>query len=50
MFSSRVENIAHQPLLTDAVVFVPVLLALLLGTVLYSASGRNKEHRSDEPA
>ena len=42
-YASNVQNIAHQPLSTDAVVFVPVLLAFLLGAVLYRTSNRNQE-------
>ena len=41
-FSSRVDSIARQPILTDAVVFLPVLVALLLGALLYVASTRGR--------
>ncbi len=47
-YSSRVESIPHQPLLIDALVFVPVLVAFLLGAVLYRASYRNREHPDEE--
>ncbi len=47
-YSSRVESIAQQPLLTDAVVFVPVLVALLLGAVLYRVSYRGREETGEE--
>jgi len=43
-YPSRVQSITQQPLLTDSVVFVPVLVAFLLGALLYRASSRGKEH------
>jgi hypothetical protein len=42
-YSSRVENIAQQPLLSNAVILVPVLVAFLLGAFLYRLSVRNRE-------
>jgi hypothetical protein len=45
-YSSRVQSIPHQPLLTDTVVFVPVFVAFLLGALLYRAS-RGKEQPSE---
>jgi hypothetical protein len=41
-YSSRIVSIAQQPLLSNAVIFVPVLVAFLLGAVLYRASRRNE--------
>ncbi len=49
-YSSRVDSITNQPLLTDAVVFVPVLVALLLGAALYRASYRGSEEPGEEPS
>jgi hypothetical protein len=46
-YSSRVQSITHQPVLTDTVVFVPVLVAFLLGALLYRASNRGKEQPSE---
>ena len=39
-YSSRVVSIARQPLLANIVIFIPVLLAIILGAVLYVASRR----------
>jgi len=36
--SSNVATIPHQPLLSNAVVFIPVFVAFLLGAVLYRVS------------
>jgi hypothetical protein len=38
VYSSHVANIAQQPVLTNAIIFLPVLVAFLLGAVLYRAS------------
>jgi hypothetical protein len=46
-YSSRIVSISQQPLLSNTVIFVPVLLAFLLGAVLYRASNRSKS-KSDE--
>jgi hypothetical protein len=42
-YSSAIDNIARQPLLSNAVIFVPVLLAFLLGAFLYRVSIRDRE-------
>jgi hypothetical protein len=42
-FSSQIYNIVHQPALSNAVIFLPVLVAILVGTVLYKASIRDRE-------
>jgi hypothetical protein len=42
-YSSRIVSIAQQPLLSNAVIFVPVLVAFLLGAILYQASNRNRK-------
>jgi len=39
-YSSRVVSIARQPLSANIVIFIPVLLAILLGAVLYVGSRR----------
>ena len=41
-YSSRIVSIAQQPLLSNAVIFVPVLVAFLLGALLYRVSRRNE--------
>ena len=50
VYSSRVQSIAHQPVLTDALVFVPALLALVLGAVIYKASVRSRQSVGEEPS
>lgn len=47
-FSSRLTSIAQQPLVSNAVILVPVLLAVLLGAVLYRASVREGENDREE--
>jgi hypothetical protein len=42
-YSSRVEKIAQQPPLSNAVILVPVLVAFLLGAFLYRLSIRDRE-------
>ncbi|MDA4127416.1 MAG: hypothetical protein OK452_09510 [Thaumarchaeota archaeon] len=42
VFSSHVANIAQQPILTNAVIFLPILVAFLLGAVLYRASTKRR--------
>jgi len=42
-YSSNIYSIAHQPAVSDAVIFIPVLVAFLLGAVLYRFSIREKE-------
>jgi hypothetical protein len=50
-FSSRIDSIAQQPVLTNAVVLLPVVVAILLGAMLYAASARNRARESpDVPA
>jgi hypothetical protein len=41
-YSSRVDSIANQPLLSNAVILVPVLIAFLLGAFLYRVSTRSR--------
>ncbi len=41
-YSSGVYSIAHQSALSNAVVFVPVLVAFLLGAVLYRVSTKGR--------
>ena len=40
--SSRIDNIASQPAISNAVIIVPILVAFLLGAVLYRVSMREK--------
>jgi hypothetical protein len=47
-FSSRVSSITSQPLLSNAVLIVPILLAFLFGAVLYRASIRGREPSGQE--
>ena len=42
-YSSRVESMAQQPFLSNAVILVPVLVAFLLAAFLYRLSVRNRE-------
>lgn len=50
-FSSQLASLAQQPLLTNAIIFVPVLVAFLLGAVLYVASTRGRaDGRREESA
>ncbi len=45
--ASRFDSISQQSPLTNAVVLVPLLVALLLGAVLYRKSNRNREKPSE---
>ena len=47
-FSSRVQNIPGQPPFANAVILLPVLVALLLGAIFYRASNRSGEQPSEE--
>ncbi len=47
LFSSNVASIAHQPLVSNAVILVPLLVAFLLGAILYRASGRTREQPAE---
>ena len=47
---SRLDSIAKQPVLVDGLVFLPVLAALMLGALLYRASGRTKDNAEKEQA
>jgi hypothetical protein len=47
-YSSRINNIAGQPVLTNAVVLLPVVVAILLGAMLYAASSRSRAKESPE--
>ena len=44
--SSDVDSMPHQPLVSNAVVFIPIFVAFLLGAVLYRAS-RPKDEEED---
>lgn len=46
--SSQLASIPQQPPLSNAIILVPVLLAFLLGTVLYRASAHDREETSKE--
>jgi hypothetical protein len=46
--SSHVDNIAQQPILTNAIIFLPVLFAFLLGAVIYRASIKREGNLKDE--
>ncbi|MDA4127128.1 MAG: hypothetical protein OK452_08020 [Thaumarchaeota archaeon] len=48
ILSSHVGNIAQQPILANAIIFLPVLVAFLLGAVLYRASTKRRGEASDE--
>jgi hypothetical protein len=47
-FSSRVGSIAQQPILTNAFIFLPVLVALLLGAILYRVSLKRREDSPED--
>jgi hypothetical protein len=47
-FSSHVDSIAQQPILTNAVIFLPILFAFLLGAVLYRASTKREGNTTEE--
>jgi hypothetical protein len=44
--SSNVDNIPRQPLISNAVIFIPVFVAFVLGAALYRASRLGNEERS----
>jgi hypothetical protein len=46
--SSRIDNIAQQPVLTNVVVLLPVVVAVLLGAMFYAASVRNRTRESPD--
>lgn len=46
-YSSHIASIAQQPPLSNAVIFVPVIVAFLLGAILYRTSSRSKEETSE---
>lgn len=48
IFSSRVDSIARQPLVSNAIILVPVLAAFIFGAVFYFASVRGRDHSSEE--
>lgn len=45
--AAQVDAIAHQPVVQSAVVFLPVIAAVLFGLILYRVSGTRTE---EEPA
>ena len=47
-FSSQLDDISKQPPLSNALIFVPVLVAFLLGAVLYRASIRGGASSEEE--
>jgi hypothetical protein len=47
--SSRLGSIAQQPLSSDAIVLAPVLVALLLGAILYRASHKSPKESVGKP-
>jgi len=48
VLSSHVGSIAQQPIIANAIVFLPVLVAFLLGAVLYRASRKGRGDASEE--
>lgn len=48
ILSSHVGNIAQQPILTNAIIFLPVLVAFLLGAVLYRASTKRRVNTTED--
>ena len=44
--SSNVNSLPHQPLLSSAVIFIPVFVAFLLGAALYRASRQPNEEEN----
>lgn len=46
--SSHVDSIAQQPILTNAIIFLPVLFAFLLGAALYRASTKRDGDTTEE--
>jgi hypothetical protein len=47
-FSSHLDSIAAQPFLSNVVILVPVVLALVLGAVLYLSSARSRREPAEE--
>ena len=47
-FSSHVDSIAQQPVLTNAFILLPVLFAFLLGAVIYRASMKRDGEKTEE--
>jgi len=47
-YSSRIDSLATQPLLSNAVILVPVLVAFLLGAFLYRISVRERAAAVEE--
>lgn len=47
-FSTHLDSIATQPFLSDAVILVPVVLALVLGAVLYLSWARGRKEPVEE--
>jgi hypothetical protein len=47
-FSSHVDSIAQQPILTNAFILLPVLFAFLLGAVIYRASMKREGNTTEE--
>lgn len=47
-FSSHVDNIAQQPILTNAFILLPVLFAFLLGAVIYRASAKRQGNTTEK--
>lgn len=48
-FSSRVGSIAQQPFLANAFIFLPILVAFLLGAVLYRVSTKRRAGNTEAP-
>jgi len=48
IYSSHVANIAQQPVLSNAIIFLPVLVAFLFGAVIYRASTKRKADGTEE--
>ena len=47
--SSSVASIDHQPLLSQALLFAPIAVAVLLGVLLYRISARGRIDNDEEP-
>jgi hypothetical protein len=45
-YSSRIDSISQQPLLSTTIILIPVLVAFFLGAFLYRVSVRDREERS----
>ena len=48
VFSSNIASIAQRPATSNAVVFIPVLVAFFLGAIVYRASNRSKEETDED--